>query len=297
MNNKQLHTFVTVVDEGGFSQAARKLFITQPAVSWQIKSMEKEVETLLIERNDRDVLLTKAGEILYRNAKIILEQHNVLSEELEHLKSYEHANIRVAASTIPGEYILPEEIKCFKREHNHINIKLYISDSKEVIEKVICGAVSFGITGAKPEHPELKAEFYREDRLKLICAMDYPVHKFKDLHAVVKEPIVMREEGSGTRTVILNYLKNQGCQLTQIQHSSVFGSTKSSLSAVETGLGVGWVSEAAISDALKLGRVKIISDVFDIKRELYIISHKNRTLSPSAKLLKDCLIYQSIDPL
>ena len=286
MNYKQLNTFVTVIDEGGFTQAARKLFITQPAVSWQIKAMEKELESVLIERSERDVLLTKAGEILYRNAKIILEQHQALSEELEQFKSYEYANLRVAASTIPGEYILPEQIKHFKKAHNNINIKLYISDSKEVIEKVLSGAVSFGITGAKPEHPELMTEFYREDRLKLICAVDYPVQKFKDLHAVVKEPIVMREEGSGTRTVTMNFLKEQGCRLTHIQRNSVFGSTKSSLSAVESGLGIGWVSEAAISDAIELGRVKVVSEAFDIKRQLYIITYKNRSLSPSAKRLK-----------
>ena len=290
MNYKHLHTFVTVVDEGGFTQAAKKLFITQPAVSWQIKSIEKELETLLIERSEREVLLTKAGEILYRNAKIILEQHQALEEELEHFKSYEHANIRIAASTIPGEYLLPEQIRRFKNEQPSINTKLYISDSKGVIESVISGAVSFGISGARPEHLDLEAEVYREDRLKLVCAVDYPVQKFKDLHAVAKEPIVMREEGSGTRTVTLNFLKEHGCHMEHLQHSPVFGSTKSSLSAVEAGLGVGWISEAAIADAVKLKRIKIVSDAYDIKRQLYVIHYKNRTMSPSAHLFRDFLM-------
>ena len=99
MNYKQLLAFVTVVDEGGFTPAAKKLFITQPAVSWQIKSMEKQLEVLLIERSERDVLLTRAGEILYRNAKIIIDQYHAMDEDIEHFKSYENGNIRIAAST------------------------------------------------------------------------------------------------------------------------------------------------------------------------------------------------------
>ena len=292
MNYKQLLAFVTVVDEGGFTPAAKKLFITQPAVSWQIKSMEKQLEVLLIERSERDVLLTRAGEILYRNAKIIIDQYHAMDEDIEHFKSYENGNIRIAASTIPGEYLLPNLIKSFRLEHKQINTKVYISDSKEVIEKVISGSVCFGIAGVRPDHPDLVSEPFVADRLKLICAVDYPVQKFKDFQSIVKEPIVMREEGSGTRSVTLDFLKNHGCSIDQLHKNTVFGSTKSSLSAVEAGLGIGWLSEAAIADALKLNRVKVLSDAYEIQRQLYIITYKNRTLSPSAQVFKDYLIFK-----
>lgn len=290
VNYKQLLAFVTVVDEGGFTAAAKKLFITQPAVSWQIKTMEKALDVLLIERCERDILLTQVGEIFYRNAKIIIDQYKVMGEDIEQFKNNENGNIRIAASTIPGEYLLPSLIKRFKLVHPHINTKLYISDSKDVIEKVISGSVCFGITGIRPMESELESEAFAEDRLKLISAIDYPTIRLKDLSSIAKEPIVMREEGSGTRAVTMAFLKERGCLIEGLYKNTVFGSTKSSLSAIESGLGIGWLSDAAISDALKLNHIRILSDAYDIPRQLYIVTYKNRRLSPSAEALKDFLI-------
>ncbi len=281
-NYKQLLAFVTVVDEGGFTPAANKLFITQPAVSWQIKSMEKALDVLLIERSEREIQLTPAGEILYRNAKIIIEQYHILNEDVERYRNNESGNVRIAASTIPGEYLLPGLIKVFRQTQSDVNTKVYISDSKEVVDQVISGSVCFGILGFKPDHPELEIEPFVEERLKLVCSMDYPVQRLKDLSSIVKEPIIMREEGSGTKAVTLDYLKNNGFPINRNHKNMVFGSTKSSLSAIEAGLGIGWLSEYAISDALKLKHIKIIDDAYDIPRQLYIITYKKRTLSPSA---------------
>ncbi|MDW7661418.1 MAG: selenium metabolism-associated LysR family transcriptional regulator [Bacillota bacterium] len=281
-NYKQLLAFVTVVDEGGFTPAANKLFITQPAVSWQIKSMEKALDVLLIERSEREVQLTPAGEILYRNAKIIIDQYHVLNEDMDRYRNNESGNVRIAASTIPGEYLLSSLIKNFRQTHSDINTKVYISDSKEVVEKVISGSVCFGITGFKPDHPDLEIEPFVEERLKLVCSMDYPVQRLKDLSAIVKEPIIMREEGSGTKAVTLDYLKKNGFSMSRNHKNMVFGSTKSSLSAIESGLGIGWLSEYAISDSLKLNHIKTIDDAYDIPRQLYIITYKKRTLSKGA---------------
>ena len=94
------------------------------------------------------------------------------------------------------------------------------------------------------------------------------------------------EEGSGTRAVTLDYLKQNGCPLDRLQNYPVFGSTKSSLSAIESGLGIGWLSESAIKDALKLGHIRVLSDAYDIPRPLYFIQYKKRKLSPSAAAFK-----------
>lgn len=281
-NYKQLLAFVTVVDEGGFTPAANKLFITQPAVSWQVKSMEKALDVLLIERSEREIQLTPAGEILYRNAKIIIEQYHILNEDMDRYRNNKSGNIRIAASTIPGEYLLPKLIKLFRQTHSDINTKIYISDSKEVVDKVISGSVCFGITGFKPDHPELEIEPFVEERLKLVCSVDYPIQKLKALNNIIKEPIIMREEGSGTKAVTLDYLSKNGIQMTSQSKNLVFGSTRSSLSAIEAGLGIGWLSEYAIADALKLNQIKIIDDAYDIPRQLYIVTYKKRTLSHGA---------------
>lgn len=285
-NYKQLLAFVTVVDEGGFSPAAKKLFITQPAVSWQIKSMENVLDVLLIERSEREITLTPAGEILYHNAKIIIAQYQVLGEDIEQYKTHANENLRIAASTIPGEYILPGLLKAFKQAHAQIHTKVYISDSNEVIDKVISGSICLGIIGYQPDHPDLEISFFASDCLKLVCAADVPLHGGMDLMALTKETLIMREEGSGTRAVTLDYLKQHGCPMDRLQNYPVFGSTKSSLSAIESGLGIGWLSESAIKDALKLGHIRVLGDSFDIPRPLYFIQYKKRKLSPSAAAFK-----------
>ncbi len=292
-NYKQLLAFVTVVDEGGFTPAANKLFITQPAVSWQIKSLEKALDVLLIERSEREVQLTPAGEILYRNAKIIIDQYHILGEDMDRYRNNESGNVRIAASTIPGEYLLSSLIKNFRQTHSDINTKVYISDSREVVEKVISGSVCFGVTGFMPDHPDLEIEPFVEERLKLVCSMDYPVQRLNDLSTIVKEPIIMREEGSGTKAVTLDYLKKNGFPMIRNHKNMVFGSTKSSLSAIEAGLGIGWLSEYAISDSLKLEHIKIIDDAYDIPRQLYIITYKKRTLSKGAATFRSFISMNS----
>lgn len=276
-NYKQLLAFSTIVEEGSFSKAAKKLYITQPAISSQIKAMEKELSVTLIERGERGILLTPAGEILYNNSKIIINQYKTLYDTMAQYRSTSIGNIRLAASTLPGEYLMPKYIHDFKQKNADVRIHLDICDSKCVLEKVKNGEVALGVIGFKPKETEIEAIPFIEECLKLVTSPSYPLQNFKKID---NHPLLLREEGSGTREVVLKHLESIGMPFDKSQDYTVLGSTKSILTAVEQGLGIAWISEHAIEDALKLNKVKCASSSYDIKRSFFIISQGKRTLSP-----------------
>lgn len=288
-NYKHLLSFITVVEENSFTSAAGKLFITQPAISWQIKSLEKSIGVQLMERSDRDIQLTPAGELLYHKAKIIIDQYHQMKEEMDSHINSERNLIRLAASTIPGEYILPNIIKAFKDQHAPTRVKIHISDSKAVVHQIINGLASIGVLGSPPNHPDLEVSAFLSESLKLVCSSTFKLDQATDLEKVLKEPLIMREEGSGTRTATLEHIKSTLPHYKFEPNHLVFGSTKACLSAIEAGLGIGWLSEYAIDDSLKLNRVHIVNETFNIQRQLYIITHKKRTLNETSKTFIDFL--------
>ncbi len=276
-NYKQLLAFATIVEEGSFSKAAKKLYITQPAISSQIKAMEKELAVVLIERGERGVILTAAGDILYKNSKIILNQYKVLADTMAQYKSTSTGKIRIAASTIPGEYLLPKYMYDFKKKNSDVKLYLTICDSKCVLEKVQNGEVSLGVIGFMPREVNIEAVPFVEEKLKLICSSSTAFDAYTPLN---QYPHILREEGSGTREVVVKHMEESGFSLENDFDYTVLGSTRSTLTAVEQGLGIAWVSEHAIGDALKLNKVKCAHAKYDIERAFYVITQKNRTLSP-----------------
>lgn len=290
-NYKQLLAFSTIVEEGSFSKAAKKLYITQPAISSQIKAMEKELSVTLIERGERGILLTPAGEILYNNSKIIINQYKSLYDTLSQYKSVSYGTIRLAASTIPGEYLMPKYIHEFKKKNTDIRIHLDICDSKRVLDKVKNGEVTMGIIGFKPKETEIEAIPFVGEKLKLIASTHQILNDSLDLSTF---PLLLREEGSGTREVVIKHLEQNGLPLELASDYTILGSSKSILTAVEEGLGIAWISEHAISDALLLKKIKCAHDKYDIERSFFIITQKNRTLSPLDTLFKNHLSQFSI---
>ena len=288
---KQLRAFVAIVEQGSFSKAAQKLYITQPAISLQIKTLETELGLVLIERRDREIALTPAGLCFFENAKVILNQYHTLNEDLNQFRTEMNTQLRIAASTIPGEYLLPEKIKAFKKIHPDLTISMAIYDSVEVLNQVIKDEFSIGIIGFKPSSQEIQSEIFVTEKLKLVGQSQSETHNFPStLKELLKKPHILREEGSGTRKTVLEYLKTHGIDLSQINLSVDLGSTKSTLTAVEVGLGLSWISEHALEDALKLNKVKLIEDQFDIERTFYIITRRKKTLNPLAQQFKDYLV-------
>lgn len=285
LDYRQLLAFVNVVEGGSFTHAAKALYMTQPAISWQIKSLEQELELQLIERKERNIVLTDAGKLFYAHARRIVRQYEEAINEMEQFKGLEKGNLLIGASTIPGEYILPTIIGAFKDNFPGATIAMQIADTGAIIELLLAGEIHLGITGAKVKEPKLKWESFFKDEVVLISGPNHPLAKEGSvtLEQLKKQDFIAREKSSGTWMVVKEELQKKGLNPDDLQVVMEIGSTRAVITAVEAGLGLSFVSHLAVKDALELGLVKEITvEDLSIQRDLYLTYNKKKTLSPLA---------------
>jgi len=281
---RHLETFCRVADLKSFSKAADDLFLTQPTVSGHILSLERSLSLRLFDRTSREVRLTKAGEVFLKYASKILSFRKDLLNALSEFSQGIKGELSLGASTIPGEYLLPKLMGDFKREHPHFIISLKIADTKEIVQYVLQDNVEFGIIGAKLNHPSLHYEKYEEDEIIVVAPSDHPLARKKkvNLEELLKEPWIIREEGSGTQMAIEKALRKKGKSLKQFNVVMEMGSTSSVKEGVKAKLGLTFISRRATEEELNQGFLSRIDveGIGLISRQIYIVSHRGRTLSP-----------------
>jgi DNA-binding transcriptional LysR family regulator len=194
--------------------------------------------------------------------------------------------LSLGSSTIPGEYLLPKLIGDFKKDHPSLVISLKIADTKEVIQYVLQDQVEFGVIGAKLNHPSLHYEKCEEDEIIVVAPSEHPLTRKKrvDLDELLKEPWIIREEGSGTRMAVERALRKKGRTLTQFNVVMEMGSTSSVKEGVKAKLGLAFISGRATEGEVRQGSLARIDveGLEPISRQIYIVSHRQRTLSPMA---------------
>jgi DNA-binding transcriptional LysR family regulator len=273
-----------VADLKSFSKAADDLFLTQPTVSGHILSLEHSLSLRLFDRTGREVRLTKAGEVFLRYASKILSSRKDLLNALSEYSQGIRGELSLGASTIPGEYLLPKLMGHFKKEHPHFTLSLKIADTKEVAQLVLEGDVEYGMIGGKLNHNFLHYEKYEEDEIIVVAPSGHPLTKKKkaDLTDLLKEPWIIREEGSGTQMAVEKGLRKKGKSLKQFNVVMEMGSTSAVKEGVKAGLGLAFISKRAVEEELKQGLFSRIhvEGIDPISRQLYIVSHRGRTLSP-----------------
>lgn len=281
---RHLETFCRVADLKNFSRAADDLLLTQPTVSGHILSLEKSLSLRLFDRTGREARLTKAGEVFLRYASKLLTIRKDLLNALSEFSQGIRGELSLGASTIPGEYLLPRLMGDFKEGHPHFTLSLKIADTKEIIQDVLQGHVELGMIGAKVNHPSLHYERYEEDEIIVVAPSDHPLARkkragFEDL---LKEPWIIREEGSGTQMAIENALRKKRKSLKEFNVVMEMGSTSSMKEGVKAGLGLAFISERAVEEELNQGRFSRIAveGMESISRQIYIVSHQGRTFSP-----------------
>jgi len=276
MNFKQLEAFLWVAELQSFTKAARQLYMSQPAVSFQIKALEEDLQVSLFQRGDKRVILTEAGRLLYPEAKQMLRHYHKIKAGLDDLKGLKTGHLVVGAGTIPGEYLLPLLIGGFKEKYPGIQISLKVAGSGQVGRWVQEREIDMGITGASVEDEGIECIPWLQDQLVLIVP---PAHPWSNVNAVKvsdlkNESMIMREQGSGTRRTIEQKLGEHNIPLEKIPQSMELGSTRAVITAVEAGLGISIVSRCAVREALELGRVREVQVVgLDLSRYLYHVRH------------------------
>jgi DNA-binding transcriptional LysR family regulator len=283
---RHLQSLCRVAELRNFSRAAEDLFLTQPTVSGHILALEKSLGVRLFDRTGREARLTKAGQILYQFASKVFRLRRDALNALSEFSQGIRGELCLGASTIPGEYILPKLLGKFKREHPHLVVGLKIADTQQIVQEVLKGDVEFGLIGAKIEHASLQYELFSKDKIVFIGAPDISrtARPKMTLNELFQMPCILREEGSGTRMAVEKVLKKIGKNLGHFREIVEMGSTASVKAGVRAGLGFAFISQAAVEEELTQGLVSEIQleGVEPILRQIYLVSHRGRTLSPMA---------------
>jgi len=287
MNTKSLLIFVEVANTGSFSTAARNLGLTQPAVSAQIRTLEKEFGNTLIDRSTGRSRLTEAGRSFLAYALDILDMEEKLRREMEGRRSEVSGPITISASTIPGEYIMPHILARYREHHPLADPRLNISDSSRVLERVRAGEVDLGCVGFREEDDRLRYGLLCEDRLVFIAPPDHPLSRRRNLKPadLEGEPLLYREEGSGTRSHMLKILAGLGLDKGP-GDAMVLGSTMAVIQAVVAGEGISVVSLWAASAYIKQELVSVLKlKAPGLRREFYYVLLRRRPLSTATAAL------------
>lgn len=283
MELRYLEIFCNVVDLKSFSKAAEALFLTQPTISNHIKALEDEVGIQLLDRLGRNVTPTKAGEVLYRYAREIVNLKKNAMESLNEFRGTVKGKLTIGGSTIPGEYILPEYIARFKKEHTGVTVTLKISDSQGIIDMLMNGEMEMGVVGSMPDDKRIDSKEFLNDELVLVAATGH----FKDIKKEIgvrelkKLPFIIREQGSGSRKTLEEDLKKHNINLEDLNIAAEVGSTEAVKQAVKTGIGVSFLSRFAVKDELP-GKTltEITVNGLNTSRHFYIVTCRARAISP-----------------
>jgi len=282
---RHLETFCRVAALKSFSRAADDLFLTQPTVSGHILSLERSLSLRLFDRTSREIRLTKAGEIFLRYASKILTVRKDLLNALSEFSQGIRGELSLGASTIPGEYLLPRLMGDFKREHPRFTLSLKISDTKDIVQELLQGHIEFGLIGAKVDYSSLHYEKFEEDEIIVIAPSDHPLTRkrsvgFEDL---LKEPWIIREEGSGTQMTVERILRKKGKSLKDFNVAIEMGSTSSVKEGVKARLGLAFISRRAVEEELNRNLFTSITleGLESISRQIYIVSQRGKTVSPA----------------
>jgi DNA-binding transcriptional LysR family regulator len=290
MDTRQLAAFCAVVERKSFSQAAERLGVTQPAVSLQVRSLEKRLGRQLLDRSGRRVEPTEAGIALYRGAQRMLQLEGQLVEELEAGDDQElRGTLEVGASTGPGSTVVPVLLCEFQRGNPAVAVSLSISDTQSVVDRVAERELELGVVGAARRHRGVVFEPLFRDEVVLAVP---PAHPFAG-HAVTleqlrEEPLIVMQEGAGVRQVIEDELRKAGTRLRDLEPRLELGLQESVKAAVVAGYGVTFISRAAIEADLAAGtlataRVKGL----DPAREISLVRSAGRSPTRAAEAFLD----------
>ena len=285
MNLKQLEAFVQVSESGSFSKAAKELFLTQPTISAHISSLENELNVRLFIRNTKEVSLSDDGKDLYRYAKQITDLEKAIEERFYMDSDDGKHVITIAASTIPAQYLLPKVLMCYRERYPKEQIKIMETDSSEVVTQVVDHMVDVGFTGTVLEKKHCKYIPFYKDELAVITP-DTPEYRIlkeqnrDDIDWIKRKPLILREEGSGTRKEAEKQLKNAGISMETLDIVASIANQETIKKSVKQGMGITVLSRLAAED--EDGLLIFPIPGADEGRDINLVYNKNYQMTRSA---------------
>jgi DNA-binding transcriptional LysR family regulator len=290
MDTRQLAAFCEVVDRRSFSLAAEKLGVTQPAVSLQVRSLEKRLGTQLLDRSGRRVEPTEAGLRLYRGAQRLLALEEQLVEDVAGSDEGElQGELAIGASTGPGGIVMAVLLCEFQKRNPGLHVALHVHDTQRIVELVADRALELGVVGASPRHRGVVFEPFFRDEVILVCP---PSHSFAGrtvtLDELRAEPLIAMQEGAGVRQVLEEELRAQGLRLRDLDIRVELGLQESVKTAVHRGYGLTFISRTSVEDELAAGTLAAAHvEGFAPARDIVLVRASGRPATRAAQAFLD----------
>jgi DNA-binding transcriptional LysR family regulator len=278
MADRRLQVFYTVARQLSFTKAAEQLFMTQPAVTFQVKQLEEQFNTRLFERTHGRIALTPVGRLVMDYAERILALTEEMDARVADISGSIAGPLLLGASTTIAEFILPQILGEFKGAHPEVQARMMVANSETIVNRVADHTIDVGLIESPSYLPSLQNEICCDDELVAICAPDHVLAKRTSVQAqeLVAIPMVRREPGSGTREFTDNYFRENGLPLDDINLLMELGSPEAMKGVVETGIAIAIVSRATIAKELKLGTLVAVPLAPRLMRTLSVVHPREK---------------------
>lgn len=293
MNLHALRIFDAVAATGSVTRAAEQLRLSQPAVTAQIRNLERELELSLLQTKGRGVLLTDAGSLLADYSKRLFALEHDIETAVKDYKAGNSGVLRIVATYLPANMLLPEWMARYKREHPGVEVVLNTANSSEAMEMLLHYEAEVAVYGGGwEEQPGIQWELLLEDDLWFIVPRDHPyANKEVTLAEMVREPFILREEGSSTRERLFSLCRALNANPPQV--GLQFNGVNETVRAVIAGYGANYISSLAVMDYVEHGEVaRVFVTNAALKNPIAVCTRKNEKLSPAAEkfvgLIREC---------
>lgn len=287
MDLRRLEVFVALAEEGSFSRAARRLGVTQPAVSLAIRAFEEELRVPLVSRKARRAQVTAAGEVLLRYARALTRMAKEAEDAVKTAGTKPSGQVHLGASSVPGNYVLPARLAAFRHKHPEVRVVVDITDSTDQIERVRGRVVEMAAVGMQVADRKLEFERFAEDEIVLVAPPKGQLDVADGISRadLATLPILSREAGSATRQVVEDALAGV------VPSPLVLGSLEAVKNAVLAGAGLAFLSRHAVAPEIKRGELRAISvSGVALRRSLYLVRLRDRDPSPALVALRRFLV-------
>jgi DNA-binding transcriptional LysR family regulator len=289
VNLEYLQSFYVTVKSNSISKAAENLHLTQPGLSMQLKNLEKELGVTLLNRSNKGVEMTEEGKVVFDYAHTILDIKGNIERDLKSLHEIVPTLIIGSCKSV-GEYALPCSIYTFKKFNKDIDIHMQIDNSEEVIKKLCDHTINIGIVQKHPENNSISTKTIISDELVLVGSTYNDKNKIS-LEELRDLPLILREEGSGTREIILNSLEEKNIDLKNLNVIYNLNSPEAIKSSISSDKGFSFLPKLIINKELKKNYLKQIDiDELKIDFKYYLIYRKNYRLTSYEKRFVDFII-------
>jgi DNA-binding transcriptional LysR family regulator len=285
-----LRVFLVAAEEKNFSQAAKRLHMSQSAVSQNIQAIERDYGVELFIRHGRSVVLSEAGQSILPQVREVLRAARLLEDSLLEVNSHVGGELLIGCSTSAGKYLMPALLGSFQKEYPAVQPRVKIMGREGVYERVLNQTIPIGVASRLFEHRDIECQPLFDDRIILIVPINHPWAGYgRALPAdLLDQSIIMREEMSGTCETVMQGLKSYGITPDMLNVTMELGNPEAIEMAVERDVGIAFVSEMIAARGIAMGRVKRVElQGLDLHRTVYMIRHVGHPFTRAQSLFWD----------